>query len=41
MDVKREISKLQDELVSLRRDFHRHPELGLHEVRTSKIVEDY
>lgn len=41
MDVKREISKLQDELVSLRRDFHRHPELGLNEVRTSKIVEDY
>ena len=28
-------------MISLRRDFHRHPELGLHEVRTSKIVEEY
>jgi amidohydrolase len=26
------------ELIRLRRDFHRHPELGFHEVRTSGIV---
>lgn len=28
----------RDELVRLRRDFHRHPELGYEEVRTSRIV---
>ncbi len=27
-----------DELVAVRRDFHRHPELGFHEKRTSRIV---
>ena len=36
-----EIAALNEELVALRRDFHRHPELGFQEVRTSKIVEDY
>lgn len=29
---------LRDELVALRRDFHRHPELGFDEVRTAGIV---
>jgi len=41
MDIKKEIAEMEKEMISLRRDFHRHPELGLHEVRTSKIVEDY
>ena len=27
-----------DEFVALRRDIHRHPELGLHEERTSELV---
>ena len=27
-----------DEFVALRRDIHRHPELGLHEVRTSQRI---
>lgn len=41
MDFKPAIAALKDELIALRRDFHRHPELGFHEVRTSQIVEDY
>ena len=39
--IREEISALHEELVALRRDFHTHPELGLHEVRTSRIIEDY
>lgn len=41
MNIKAEVAALQDELIQLRRDFHRHPELGFKEVRTSQIVEDY
>ena len=41
MDFKKEIAALTDDMIALRRDFHRHPELGLHEVRTSQIVVDY
>ena len=41
MDFKPAIAALHDELIALRRDFHRHPEIGFQEVRTSKIVEDY
>jgi metal-dependent amidase/aminoacylase/carboxypeptidase family protein len=29
---------LADELVAIRRDLHRHPELGFQEVRTARIV---
>jgi hippurate hydrolase len=29
-----------EEFVALRRDLHRHPELGLHEVRTSQRIAD-
>lgn len=35
------VAQLQDELIALRQDFHRHPELGFEEVRTSRIVADY
>lgn len=31
---------IKDETIALRRDFHKHPELGFEEVRTSKIVAD-
>jgi amidohydrolase len=32
--------KIKDELISWRRDFHMHPELGFEEIRTSKVVAD-
>ncbi len=32
---------MYDELVSVRRDFHMHPEIGFHEKRTSRIVAEY
>ncbi len=41
MDLKKEIAALKDELIELRRDFHKHPELGLSEFRTAQIIEDY
>ena len=41
MDIRQEIAELEPEMIRLRRDFHRHPELGLREVRTSGIVEAY
>ncbi|MCI0394205.1 MAG: amidohydrolase [Chloroflexi bacterium] len=39
-NFKAEAEALFDELVQLRRDFHRHPELGFQETRTSGIVAD-
>lgn len=41
LGIRSEIRALSHELVSLRRDFHAHPELGFCERRTAKIVEDY
>jgi len=41
MQVKEQIQQLKAELIELRRDFHRHPELGLEEFRTSGRVTDY
>ena len=41
VDIKKEVSVLQEELIALRRDFHMHPELGYEEHRTSQIVYDY
>ncbi|MTI57592.1 M20 metallopeptidase family protein [Geosporobacter ferrireducens] len=40
-DIKKEIESLYDELITLRRDFHMHPELGYEEYRTSQVVYDY
>jgi len=39
--IKAATDKLAPELVSIRRDIHAHPELGLEETRTSAIVADY
>ena len=41
MDIKKEIQSIEQEVISLRRDFHRHPELGFKEFRTSGIIKDY
>ena len=41
MDIARNIAELETELIELRRDFHRHPELGLQEHRTGKKVAEY
>jgi amidohydrolase len=38
MTILQEALKLGDEIIAVRRDLHRHPELGLEEVRTAKIV---
>ncbi len=41
MDIKKKITSLKDELIKLRRDFHKHPELGFEEYRTAEIVANY
>lgn len=39
--IKQEAEKLYPEAVKIRRNLHRHPELGFKEVRTAKVVADY
>jgi len=41
MEISKKIAEHNAELVELRRDFHRHPELGLKEYRTSEKVSSY
>jgi amidohydrolase len=41
MDLKARIAALEEEMISLRRDFHRYPELGFREHRTADRVESY
>lgn len=41
MDLKKMVLELNDELISLRRDFHRHPEIGFEEWRTQKKIIEY
>lgn len=38
IDFKGEIASLKDEMIQMRRDFHRRPEPGFQEVETSKVV---
>lgn len=41
MDIKKMIAETKGETIELRRDFHRHPELGLQEFRTGDKVAGY
>ena len=41
MDFKKELEKLKPELIALRRDFHKYPELGFKEFRTQKKIIAY
>lgn len=41
MDIKKVVLDLNDELIELRRDFHKYPELGLKEFKTSKKIKSY
>src|SRR5262245_4135366 len=40
-EVDRRTSQIQSKVVSWRRDFHEHPELGNRETRTAKIIADH
>jgi amidohydrolase len=40
VEIGRAVPKLEPELVALRRDIHRHPELGFREERTAGLVAD-
>ena len=41
MELKKQVDSLSTELIELRRDFHKHPELGFEERRTSEVISDY
>lgn len=41
MDIKNEVRMLKEEAITLRRDFHKYPELGFKEFRTSETIERY
>jgi len=40
-NLQADAERLQPQLVAWRRDFHQHPELGFHEVRTAGVVADH
>jgi len=41
MEIEKDIAGCKDEIVRLRRDFHRFPELGFQEVRTAAKIAEY
>lgn len=41
MDISKIIAEAKNETIELRRDFHRHPELGMQEIRTGNKVAAY
>lgn len=41
IDFKKEAIDIQDELIEIRRDFHKYPELGFEEYRTSKKIKEF
>ncbi|MCZ6678343.1 MAG: hypothetical protein O7E52_13960 [Candidatus Poribacteria bacterium] len=40
LNISDEVMATREEMVAIRRDLHKHPELGFQEVRTAKIVEE-
>lgn len=38
LELVQEVAKRRDSLIALRRDFHRHPELGFQETRTATVI---
>ena len=40
-EISAQIARYEDEVIALRRDFHRHPELGFEEHRTAGMIEAY
>ena len=38
MNIRPEIKKIEKDIINWRRDFHRYPELGFKEQRTSKVI---
>ena len=40
-EIRQQVQALQEEMVRLRRDFHRHPELGFEEHRTASVIAEY
>lgn len=41
MDIKKRINEIYDEIVDIRRDFHKNPELSQQELRTQKKIREY
>lgn len=39
--IRSEIFSLKNEMIKIRRDFHRHPEIGFNEKRTSEMIAKY
>ena len=39
--IDRSTAEILPQVVTWRRDFHEHPELGLQEVRTAKVIADH
>ncbi len=41
MEIRQKVKAIENEVIQLRRDFHRHPEMGFKEFRTSGIIKAY
>jgi len=40
LEIKEKCSEIMDEVIRIRRDIHKNPELGFNEYRTSSIASD-